>query len=89
MAKNYILFDIKEHIFFRMSGNQKTKEKIFGSSGGVIYLNKEGSISLLTYKPNGKLCFSRANLELHLLVLCADWLSERTVKLVDISVVFP
>lgn len=64
MAKNDILFDIKEHIYSERSGNQTTKEKIFGSSGGVIYLTKEGSISLLTYKLNGKLCFLGADLEL-------------------------
>lgn len=75
MAKNDILFDIKEYIYSEDQGIKKQKRKICGSSGGVIYLNKERNISLLTYKPNGKRCFSGADLELRALVLCVDWLS--------------
>ena len=83
-------FDITEDIYAERTGNQKSTEKIFGTSGGVTYLNKEGSISLLTYKANeGKLCFPGTDLELYPLVLCTGQSLERTVKLVAISVVFP
>ena len=57
-------FDITEDIYAERTGNQKPTEKIFGTSGGVACLSKEGSILLLTYKADeGKLCFPEAGSE--------------------------
>lgn len=90
MAKNYIiLWHYRRHLCWENRESKINRENLC-TSGGVTYLNKEGSIYLLTCNANeGKLWFSGADLELYPLVLCTDQSLERTVKLVAISVVFP